>query len=245
MAAIRAVTLKLLLTFFISLSVKKPLFTNTTSCCYAFHGENIVEPENLHFTSSFWEFYRGKGLSLNPKFTLKILLILSGDIEVCPGPRARCIECEKCFRRNTDQRTCSGCSVKFHDKCLNLVSGVFTCNACTPQRQPNHEANPMKRSLKELESLCRLPGLKMIHQNIRGLFGKKDQIHDILATFSVNIFGITELFLTQDIPSSFVEIPGYTFVRKSRKSGIGGGVGAYIKDGTRLLKDALISKMKI
>ena len=82
----------------------------------------------------------------------------------------------------------------------------------------------MKQSLSELESLCRLPGLKMIHQNIRGLFGKKDHIHDILSAFSINIFAVTELFLTQDIPSSFVDIPGYTFVRKIRKSGVGGRV---------------------
>ena len=49
-----------------------------------------------------------KGFSTHPGLTLRILLILSGDIELCPGPRSRCGKCEKCFRKNSDQVICSG-----------------------------------------------------------------------------------------------------------------------------------------
>ena len=86
--------------------------------------------------------------------------------------------------------------------------------------------------MKELECLCHQKGLKLVHQNIRGIFGKKDEIIDILNSFSINIFGVTETFLTERIPTSFLKITGYTLERKDRSSGIGGGVGVYIKDGT-------------
>ena len=230
MAAIRAVTLKLLFTFIVTLCVKKPLFTSANSCCYSFHGENVVDHVNLHFTSSFWQYYREKGISLNPNLSLRILLILSGDIEVCPGPRARCTKCEKCFRRNTDQRSCINCHLKHHERCLSLVSGVLTCETCLLLEKNNQNEIPTQRWLPELFDLCKLPGLKLLHQNIRGLFGKKDELQNIILNHNIDIFGVTELFLTEDIPSNFVKIPGYTFVRKNRKSGIGGGTGIYIKD---------------
>ena len=118
MAEIRAVTLKLFLTIFITFMVKKPVSTNAFSCCYATNGEIVSDPVNSYYTSSFWIFYCEKVLSLNTKFTLRILLILSGagDVELCPGSRARCNKCRNCFRKNTDQRYCLGCNELFQRK---------------------------------------------------------------------------------------------------------------------------------
>ena len=231
---VSAVTFKLLITIFVTLSVRKPIFTNSNSCCYSFHGEKVTDPVSKHFTNSLWEFYREKGLSVNPKFTLRILLILSGDIEICPGPRARCVKCTKCFRRNIDQRLCTGCNKNFHERCLSLVPG--TCNTCKQNNVPEPNTVPIKRSLKELKSLCQLKGLKVVHQNIRGLFRNRDEIIDILNNFSINIFGVTETFLTPIFPSSFLKITGYALERRDRTSGIGGGVSAYIKDGTPFVR---------
>lgn len=73
-------------------------------------------------------------------------------------------------------------------------------------------------------------GFNLAHQNVRGLFNKKDFIADFINRSKVNLFGITETLLTASLLSSFVYIDGYNFERKDR-NGKGGGVAVYIKEG--------------
>ena len=71
-------------------------------------------------------------------------------------------------------------------------------------------------------------GLKILHQNIRGLLANKSIICQILDGFrNIYIFSVSETHLS---PESEVEvqIEGYTFIANSRASGQGGGVGVYI-----------------
>ena len=138
----------------------------------------------------------------------------------------------KRFHRNIDQRSCSVCHKKFHQECLENDINNIICKTCKQSSTPNPNPVSTKRSIKELECLCHQKGLKLVHQNVRGIFGKKDEIIDILNSFSINIFGVTETVLTERIPTNFLKITGYTLERKDRPSGIGGGVGVYIKDGT-------------
>ena len=72
-------------------------------------------------------------------------------------------------------------------------------------------------------------GFSVLHQNIRGMEGKKDLVADFLFNNKVNIFSISETFLSHKNFTD-VEIGGYSFKYKNRKQ-IGGGVGAYIKEG--------------
>lgn len=69
------------------------------------------------------------------------------------------------------------------------------------------------------------------HQNVCGLFTKKDFLVDFLNTNNVNLFGVTETLLNGSLLTSFLGIDGYSFERKDR-DGKGGGVGVYIKNGT-------------
>ena len=76
---------------------------------------------------------------------------------------------------------------------------------------------------------CSMTGFKMFHLNIRGLQNNFDELREILLTNKIDIFGITETFLASE--SNFnMEIPGFTFIQRNRNSGLGGGVGAYIRD---------------
>ena len=72
-------------------------------------------------------------------------------------------------------------------------------------------------------------GIHIAHQNVRGLFTKRDIIADFLNQNNVNIFGITETLLTTTLLSSFVFVDGYNFERLDRK-GKGGGTAVYIKE---------------
>ena len=70
----------------------------------------------------------------------------------------------------------------------------------------------------------------IVHQNIRGLLGKKELLADFILKNNIKIVGVTETLLNDSIPSPFVNINGYSFERRDRGAS-GGGVGVYIKSG--------------
>lgn len=82
---------------------------------------------------------------------------------------------------------------------------------------------------------CSMAGFKMFHLNIRGLQNNFDELCEILLTNNIHIFGITETFLS--LESNFnKDIPGFTFIQRNRTSGLGGGVGVYIRDGINFVE---------
>lgn len=87
----------------------------------------------------------------------------------------------------------------------------------------------------DIES-CPGPGLfkntsdfTILHQNIRGLTGKKDLLEDFILQKNIKIFAVTETLLQDTIPTSLVNIRGYVFERNDRNNNKGGGTGLYIK----------------
>ena len=80
-----------------------------------------------------------------------------------------------------------------------------------------------------LQDFLTTKGFSVLNQNIRGMEGKKDLVADFLFNNKVNIFSLSETFLSHKNFTD-VEIGGYGFNYKNRKQ-IGGGVGAYIREG--------------
>ena len=76
----------------------------------------------------------------------------------------------------------------------------------------------------------------MLHQNIRGLSGKRDLLAELLFNHrSVDILGLSKTWTKPDSIDD-LNIPGYNYERKDRVSGTGGGVGAFIKDGVPYIR---------
>lgn len=69
----------------------------------------------------------------------------------------------------------------------------------------------------DIASFLNTKGFAVFHQNIRGLHGKVDIISDILLYSKIDIFSLSETFITQT-DSFNVEIQGYTFESKTRQS---------------------------
>ena len=93
---------------------------------------------------------------------------------------------------------------------------------------------PTLQTLQEdIKSFTGNRGLKMLHQNIRGLSGKFDQVKTILTSNNrIDIFGVTETFLDKEnFKKDDFEIEGYVFETRHRESGQGGRVGVYIRNG--------------
>ena len=79
-----------------------------------------------------------------------------------------------------------------------------------------------------LTDISKLRGIKLVHQNIRGLLRKKD----ILETLFTNEKFITTLSETHiaSVNSELFQIPGFKFVQKNRVAGEGGGAAMYLSN---------------
>ena len=73
-------------------------------------------------------------------------------------------------------------------------------------------------------------GLKMFHQNIRGLDLHKTELEELVESFrGIDLLGLSETHLNETTTEE-VKFKGYNFEQKDRTSGKGGGVSVYIKE---------------
>ena len=63
------------------------------------------------------------------------------------------------------------------------------------------------------------------HIDIRGLYGKTDEVREMLLSYNFDIFTLSETSISENFHNAFFDIQGYSFIRSDRKSGQGGGVG--------------------
>ena len=72
--------------------------------------------------------------------------------------------------------------------------------------------------------------VKIGHINIRSLIPSFADFSHIVVQNNFDIFTVTETWLSNDVPSEAVHIPGYYLFRHDRTTGRGGGVAVYIKN---------------
>lgn len=80
------------------------------------------------------------------------------------------------------------------------------------------------------DSTVKPKGILGGHLNIRSLFPKRDEIRILLSESNIDFLCISETWLHDKIPTSIIDVPGYTCFRRDRTVGRGGGVLIYIKD---------------
>ena len=79
-------------------STEKPMLCSVDSyTLYVGVETNDVYLEESYITYSLWVYENTKGIRIknSTKSYFYIVLLLSGDIELCPGPNPRCNDCEK------------------------------------------------------------------------------------------------------------------------------------------------------
>ena len=64
---------------------KKTFFLTSNSFCYNFHGDKVNGNAATFSYESLYVLLNAKTVSFNPASSFDLLLLLSGDIEVCPG----------------------------------------------------------------------------------------------------------------------------------------------------------------
>ena len=101
-----AATLNFALLVFVLTSVKKQSFTSSDSICYSLNGDVARDVVNSHIVTSLWVYknQRGSYFGSNCHSGLKMLLLLAGDVELCPRPSRKCFTCSKTIRKKAKFR---------------------------------------------------------------------------------------------------------------------------------------------
>jgi len=66
--------------------------------------------------------------------------------------------------------------------------------------------------------------------NVMSLVPKVDEVREFISRNSVEVAFITETWLKESVSDTVVNIPGFSLIRKDRKSDAHGGVCTYIKE---------------
>ena len=109
----------------------------------------------------------------------------------------------------------------------------LTCSTFALPTQSTAEPYINDDSIYErLKEFAKMRGLKIIHQSINGLMRKLGMVDILLKETdrAIDIFAITETHLSRDIKDGELNLDNYTFVWKDRETGIGGGVGCFIRE---------------
>ena len=154
--------------------------------------------------------------------------------ETCAGQTVKCGSCTKAVKRNQSRASCSLCLKIFDLRCYGSDVGESLCNSCYLSNNSGQvNFDQMRREdfeqydIPELREFSSKKGLKILHQNIRGLLTNKHNICQILDSFkNLHIFSLSETYLSADNEVE-AQIEGYTFIAKPRSTGKGGGVGVY------------------
>lgn len=240
-----AAALNLALLILALTSVKKQSFASSNSKCYSLNGEEARDVVNSRIVTSLWVYKNERGIYLgrNCHSGLTVLLLLAGDVELCPGPCPKCYTCSKTIWKNQRSNSCFYCGNKSHIKCLidkiEFGQERLFCRGCLPSdnnttsnTEGNREPPTAKGPFTDINDFLRARGLKIFHQNINGLARKKDIVETLLRETeqNIDILGLSETHLNGKIQDPVVEIDSYTFVREDRVTGLGGGVGCYIRN---------------
>ena len=163
------------------------------------------------------------------------LILLSGDIQMNPGPtrsvKDPCPVCSKGCR--TKAILCDSCDSWYHTKCIGMqmseyealgkLSARWECIRCLfPNTFADQsigetigniacEAEGQEYVFPKLKR-----GLKIAHLNVNRLYNKLDSVKELLQQTSLDVFGLSETWLTSDIDDDELGFEGYSIFREDR-----------------------------
>ena len=236
-------------------SISKTLGTNESFLGYnsSFISKNFLTQQN--------ELYALSKLKYKNYATFhKYLLLLSGDIQINPGPEYSCNVCQKNLALRHRVLCCHRCDSWVHKKCANISEHryksiknkqngfYFYCGRCNyAEELPFFQEEYLEESFlidtKDNENTLDLTkidmfqqrGLHFIHLNINSILPKIDELRLIALKTNAAIIGITESKIDETVLGGEIQIDGCIPARCDRNRQ-GGGVVCYIRQDIPFIK---------
>ena len=162
----------------------------------------------------------------SPKLILTLLLI-SGNVELNPGPTSikyPCVECARAVKFGPSI-VCGQCNVWYHQECAGMNSTIFECymNAtiemqwiCIKCGLPNILASLFDNSMSSINSSLNLnedmlrvksKSLRVVTANFQSIYNKKDELSSFLIENDVDIVLRFETHLSPSINNAGILSP--------------------------------------
>ena len=210
---------------------------------FSLYALSKLEFSKLKFSKHYWYF--------------KYLLILSGDINLHPGPvQYPCSVCAKPVKKRLI--SCEKCGLWIHKRCNQFekprIGSSLTCRPC--QNKPIdqldniwHQFTFADDFFEDIDApsdeqtnidfgtsssidhwkVFNKRGLHLIHLNINSLLSKIDELRAIAKKSRAAVIGITESKLDESVTDEEINIDGYELIRSDRNRHGGGGSLLYQK----------------
>ena len=219
------------------LFVAKSLSMETTQLSTSFRSKRpVMTKEGNHLQSL-------QILRLTRDVLFVKLVLLCGDVLQNPGPvRIQCFNCHKTIRKNQGRADCSDCLQSYHLKCLGVdFETSKKCSLCSVKGMDSGGESGVECTdfniATELHEAIKLRGLKFIHQNIRSIRGKLDELNILISQCpNLHILAFTETWLDNGIADGEISLPGYKIFRSDRPNGKGGGIAVYVKGSLSIIR---------
>ena len=245
------------LTFHITLTVLLFITSNVyrKKCFLTSNGiaATINEYDNSKETFIYQSLWNSNKNKLRIVKKSLLILLLSGDIELNPGPDV-CLQCKKTIRSNQRTATCLHCHIDAHLRCAqtknNLPVQQWICPDCLHLELPfwnvndaffisqdeNNVGEHLEQATDEnidsnqqaLNSYRHRTSIALI--NTQSMLSTFPELEILLEEFKFDVICITETWLKTKKQEKYVEIPAYNFVCKNRSLVKGGGVGIYVNE---------------
>ena len=189
-------------------------------------------------------FRHQKKLSPSPPHVIQLLLLLSGTVEVNPGPYKRppkfpCGECNQAVTKSSNSIACDQCQKWHHTNCIGMNDILHNCYVkddrlnwtCIKCAVPNINMSLFDSSLDSDESVLsdtntpeqlKARNLRLMIINFQSLWAKKELFHKSLSETNADIVIGTETHLDPSIKESEFLPKGYTSFRNDRADNWGG-----------------------
>ena len=210
---------------------------------FSLYALSKLDFSKLKFSKHYWYF--------------KYLLILSGDINLHPGPvQYPCSVCAKPVKKRLI--SCEKCGLWIHKRCNQFekprIGSLLICRPC--QNKPidhldniwhqftfaddffedrdapsDEQTNINFGTSSSIDNwkVFNKRGLHLIHLNINSLLSKIDELRAIAKKSRAAVIGITESKLNESVTDGEINIDGYEVIRSDRNRH-GGGVACYIRN---------------
>ena len=213
--------------------------SNSLLCC------RELQDHELTTFSLAWNFQRNRNKLPKRHFVAiqQLLLILSGTVEINPGPMRKkvkfpCGQCSKAVKNTDNSIACDTCNLWYHQECASLGYQTFDCYTNDETLVWTCTQCALTDSSFSFEESADVPDiqpkkskqLRVCVCNFQSIWNKISILQNFLTSNNIDILLGSETHLSCNISNCELFPESYTALRKDRNDGYGGVIIIYKKE---------------
>ena len=204
---------------------------------------NVSKNNDIFFSVCHYFRHQKKQATREPMI-IQLLLLLSGSVELNPGParvKFPCGECKRAVTKRGKSIACDNCLQWFHKNGVGMNETIFNCysndqnlewictkcgihNVSTSLFNSSISSNSSNESVTVINDPNKKKAnkLRILTCNFQSIWNKKEELECILTSSNIDLLIGSETHLSCNIKNSEFIPSNYQAFRKDRNDGYGG-----------------------